>query len=95
MLLLHTSDCLFQVCDPSAHVDSPELDHDGGSDGEHHHVPGPGHVLPHGHRDGPLVDHLLLRPRPLHLPDAGRHRRETGTEDEDEQSAGRVVRPRV
>ena len=62
-----------QVRDAGAAVGGAQPDHDGGAHREHRHLPGAGHLLPHRHRGRALVDHRLLRTRPLHLPDIGRY----------------------
>ena len=82
---------MMQVRDPGSAMDRSKPDYDGGADGEHRHHPGAGVLLPHGHGDGSLVDHLLSRARALHLPDPGRHRREAGAPHQDQQSPGGAV----
>ena len=82
---------VMQVRDTSPAMDCSKPDHDGGADGEHRHHPGVSVPLPLGHRDGSLVDHLLRRPRALHLPDPGRHRREAGEAHQDQQPPGGAV----
>lgn len=82
---------IMQVRDPGSAMDRSKPDHHGGADGEHRHHPGAGVLLPHGHGDGSLVDHLLRRARALHLSDPGRHRREAGAPHQDQQSPGGAV----
>ena len=76
-------------------MDGSQPDHNGRSRCQHRHLSRPRPLLPHSHRDGPLVDNLLLRSRPLYLPDIGRHWREAGPEDQDQQPSGGVVWPRL
>ena len=76
-------------------MDGSQPDHNSGARRQHPDLPGPGPLLPHGYRGGALVDNILLCSGSLHISDTGRHWREAGPENQDQQSPGGTVRPRL